>query len=248
MISAYHFFENASSPRDPTLEETARTIKSRQAKNICLGILATLDTPDIHDMIKQQFETATCATDRLSAFAAYLNSSAPDKFEVLRAFEAESKQNLVAWEAFLSVIGSNSSADAVELVREMERSDAFRIEQANDQRALYGSFARNRKKSLQTKEGRALFEEILRKLAPVNEYSTVNMLNAFANIDQMESKYHIPLVKILANLLAELDPLKFPSVYNRIRKLLLGAPKAVKTYGIEHGEIPGLQPAKAEKK
>ncbi len=248
MISAYHFFENASSPWDPTLEETARTIKSRQAKNICLGILATLDTPDIHDMIKQQFETATCATDRLSAFAAYLNSSAPDKFEVLRAFEAESKQNLVAWEAFLSVIGSNSSADAVELVREMERSDAFRIEQANDQRALYGSFARNRKKSLQTKEGRALFEEILRKLAPVNEYSTVNMLNAFANIDQMESKYHIPLVKILANLLAELDPLKFPSVYNRIRKLLLGAPKAVKTYGIEHGEIPGLQPAKAEKK
>ncbi|MDD2615372.1 MAG: M1 family metallopeptidase, partial [Methanosarcina sp.] len=248
MISAYHFFENASSPWDPTLEETARTIKSRQAKNICLGILATLDTPDIHDMIKQQFETATCATDRLSAFAAYLNSSAPDKFEILRAFEAESKKSLVAWEAFLSVIGSNSSADAVELVREMERSDAFRIEQANDQRALYGSFARNRKKSLQTKEGRALFEEILRKLAPVNEYSTVNMLNAFANIDQMESKYHISLVKILANLLAELDPLKFPSVYNRIRKLLLGAPKAVKTYGIEHGEIPGLQPAKAEKK
>ena len=242
MISAYHFFENASSPRDPTLEETARTIKSRQAKNICLGILATLDTPDIHEMIKQQFETATCATDRLSAFAAYLNSSAPDKFEILRAFEAESKKSLVAWEAFLSVIGSNSSADAVELVREMERSDAFRIEQANDQRALYGSFARNRKKSLQTKEGRALFEEILRKLAPVNEYSTVNMLNAFANIDQMESKYHIPLVKILANLLAELDPLKFPSVYNRIRKLLLGAPKAVKTYGIEHGDIPGLQP------
>ena len=242
MISAYHFFENASSPRDPTLEETARTIKSRQAKNICLGILAALDTPDIHDMIKQQFETATCATDRLSAFATYLNSSAPDKFEILRAFEAESKKSLVAWEAFLSVIGSNSSADAVELVREMERSDAFRIEQANDQRALYGSFARNRKKSLQTKEGRALFEEILRKLAPVNEYSTVNMLNAFANIDQMESKYHISLVKILANLLAELDPLKFPSVYNRIRKLLLGAPKAVKTYGIEHGDIPGLQP------
>lgn len=248
VISAYHFFESASSPRDPTLEETARTIKSRQAKNICLNILATLDTSDIHAMIKQQFEAATCATDRLSAFAAYMNSSAPDKIEVLRAFEAESKKSLVAWEAFLSVIGSNSSADVVELVMEMERSDAFRIEQTNDQRALYGSFARNRKKSLQTEEGRALFAEILRKLAPVNEYSTVNMLNAFANIDQMESKYHIPLVKILADLLAELDALKFPSVYNRIRKLLLGAPNAVKTYGIEHGEIPGLQPGNAEKK
>ena len=198
-------------------------------------------------MIKQQFETATCATDRLSAFAAYLNSSAPDKIEVLRAFEAESKQNLVAWEAFLAVIGSNSSVDAVELVREMERSDAFRIEQTNDQRALYGSFARNRKKSLQTEEGRALFAEILRKLAPVNEYSTVNMLNAFANIDQMEAKYHTPLVKILADLLAELDAQKFPSVYNRVRKLLLGAPKAVEAYGIDTWRNSGSAAGKSEK-
>ncbi len=248
VISAYRFFEGSSVPRDSTLEETARVIKTRQAKNVCLNILATLDTPDIHALIKQQFETATCATDRLSAFAAYLNSSAPDKIEVLRAFEAESKQNLIAWEAFLAVIGNNSSIDAVELVREMERSAAFRIEQTNDQRALYGSFARNRKKCLQTEGGRALFAEILKKLATVNEYSTVNLLNAFANIDQMESKYHIPLVKILADLLGELDSQKFPSVYNRIRKLLLGAPKAVKTYGIEHGEIKALQLEKPGKK
>ena len=248
LISAYHFFENASVPRDSSLEETARVIKSRQAKNICLGVLATLDTPDTHTIIKQQFENATCATDRLSAFGAYLNSSAPDKIEVLRSFEAESKKNLIAWEAFLSAIGSNSSVDAVELVREMERSDAFRIEQTNDQRALYGSFARNRKKSLQTEEGRTLFAEILRKLAYVNEFSTVNMLNAFANIDQMETKYHIPLVKILADLLGELDSQKFPSVYNRIRKLLLGAPKAVKAYGIEHGEIQALGTESSEKK
>ncbi|AKB74632.1 Membrane alanine aminopeptidase N [Methanosarcina lacustris Z-7289] len=248
LISSYHFFENVSVPGDASLEETARVIKGRQAKNVCLGVLATLDTPDIHTLIKQQFETATCATDRLSAFAAYLNSSAPDKIEVLRAFEAESKQNLISWEAFLAVIGNNSSVDAVELVREMERSAAFRIEQTNDQRALYGSFARNRKKSLQTEEGRTLFAEILKKLAVVNEYSTVNMLNAFANIDQMESKYHIPLVKILADLLGELDSQKFPSVYNRIRKLLLGAPKAVKTYGIEHGEIKALQSEKPVQK
>lgn len=244
LISTYNFFENASVPGDASLEETARVIKGRQAKNVCLGVLATLDTPDIHTLIKQQFETAACATDRLSAFAAYLNSSAPDKIEVLRAFETESKQNLISWEAFLAVIGNNSSVDSVELVREMERSAAFRIEQTNDQRALYGSFARNRKKSLQTEEGRTLFAEILKKLAAVNEYSTVNMLNAFANIDQMEAKYHIPLVKILADLLSELDSQKFPSVYNRIRKLLLGAPKAVKTYGIEHGEIKALQSEK----
>ena len=240
VISAYHYFESSTVPKNTTIEEIARVIKMRQAKNICLGILATLDTPDIHTIIKQQFETATCATDRLSAFAAYLNSSAPDKIELLRAFEAESKQNLVAWESFLEVIGNNNSTDAVELVRETERSKTFRIEQANDQRALYGSFARNRKKSLQTEEGRALFAEILRKLTPVNEYSTVNMLNAFANIDHMEAKYHVPLVKILADLLEEIDAQKYPSVYNRIKQLLFGTPTAVKKYTIEYGEIKAV--------
>ena len=59
---------------------------------------------------------------------------------------------------------------------------------------------------------------------------------------------HIPLVKILADLLEELDAQKFPSVYNRARKLLLGAPKAVKAYGIEYREIQALQPENPEKK
>jgi aminopeptidase N len=248
LVSAYRFYEDASIPRDESLAEAARVIKSRQARNFCLWILASLDTPDIHTLIKQQFENATCATDRLSAFSAYMNSSAPDKIELLRLFEAESKKNLIAWEAFLSAIGNNSSIDVVELVREMERSNAFRIEQTNDQRALYGSFARNRKKSLQTKEGRLLFKEILIKLARVNEYSTVSLLNSFADIDKMGSEYHIPLVKILATLLKELDPQAYPSVYNRARKLLLGAPNAVKAYSKVFGEIEALRPEPTAKK
>jgi aminopeptidase N len=247
LLSAYRYFEEASVPKDSSLEEEARVIKTRQAKNVCLGILAALDTPDVHGLIKQQFEEATCASDRLSAFAAYLDSSAPDKVDILRAFEAESKQNLVAWEAFLGVIARSSSADAVELVREMEKSEAFRIEQANDQRALYANFARNRKKSLQTEEGRRFMAEALRKLAPVNEYSTAHMLNTFADVDLMEKEYRLPLAKLLADLLADLDPEKVPSVYNRARKLLLGNPKAVGEYESEYGKIPALGPESPKK-
>jgi len=242
IISAYRYFEEASAAKGETLEEEARIIKNRQAKNVCLGILASLDSPEVHGLIKQQFEDATCASDKLAAFAAYLDSSAPDKVDVLRAFEAESKQNLVAWEAFLGVIARSSSADAVELVREMERSEAFRIEQANDQRALYANFARNRKKSLQTEEGRTFMAETLRKLAPVNEYSSVHMLNTFADIDLMEKEYRLPLAKLLADLLADLDPESVPSVYNRARKLLLGNKKSLGEYESEYGKIPALEP------
>ncbi|WP_440956175.1 DUF3458 domain-containing protein [Methanosarcina sp. Mfa9] len=247
LLSAYRYFEEASAAKGETLKEEARIIKNRQAKNVCLGILASLDTPEVHGLIKQQFEAASCASDRLSAFAAYLDSSAPDKVDILRAFEAESKQDLVAWEAFLGVIARSSSADAVELVREMEKSEAFRIEQANDQRALYANFARNRKKSLQTEEGRRFMAETLRKLAPVNEYSTVHMLNTFADIDLMEKEYRLPLAKLLADLLADLDPEKVPSVYNRARKLLLGNSRSLGEYESEYGKNPALEPEKQKK-
>ena len=46
----------------------------------------------------------------------------------------------------------------------------------------------------------------------------------------------------------DIDAQKYPSVYNRVRKLLLGAPHAVNEYTMMHGEIKALQPEKPEKK
>ena len=63
----------------------------------------------------------------------------------------------------------------------------------------------------------------------------------------MEEKYHVPLVKILAKLLEELDPEKTPSVYNRVKKLLIGAPKALGEYEAEYGKISVLSWEKATK-
>ncbi|MCD4821403.1 MAG: M1 family metallopeptidase [Methanococcoides sp.] len=240
MLNVYHKYVALSVPANDTLEEQARCIKARQVKNLVLRILATLDTPFVQQLCKKQFYEASCATDKLAAFDRYINSSAEDKMDLLEMFMEGSKKNLVAWEAFLSIVAGNSSTEAVSLVRQIEVSESFRIEQANDQRALYGGFARNRKISLQTEAGRELLREILFKLSNVNEYSTTNMLNVFANIDLMEEEYYVPLVDILAQMLKELDAEKVPSVYNRVRKLLKGAPKAVGIYQEEIGAIEGF--------
>jgi aminopeptidase N len=240
LLNVYHKYLALSVPANDTLEEQARCIKARQVKNLVLRILATLDTSFVQQLCKKQFYESSCASDKLAAFDRYINSSADDKMELLEMFMEESKKNLVAWEAFLSIVAGNSSTDAVSLVRQIEVSESFRIEQANDQRALYGGFARNRKISLQTEAGRELLREILFKLSNVNEYSTTNMLNVFANIDLMEDVYHVPLVDILAQMLKELDSEKVPSVYNRVRKLLKGAPKAVARYQGEIGAIEGF--------
>ncbi len=223
------------------LEDEARAIRRRQRRNACLEILAACDTPEVHRLIAGQFREAAAATDRLAAFGLILESSAPERLDILRAFCAESAKSPVAWESFLAVVAGSDCDDLVEILRRIESSPAFTVEQAGEQRALYGRFALNRKRSLETEEGRAYLAEVLRRLARVNEYSTVRALDAFAFIDAMEPRHRAPAAGVLADLLASLDPDAHPAVYNNARRFLLGAPAAVRAYEAEHGAIPALR-------
>jgi aminopeptidase N len=53
----------------------------------------------------------------------------------------------------------------------------------------------------------------------------------------MDSEYHVPLVSILVEAMEHIDSEKTPSVYNRIKKLLFGAPSGVKKYEEIYGKI-----------
>ncbi|ABN58116.1 MULTISPECIES: M1 family metallopeptidase [Methanoculleus] len=222
------------------LEEEAAAIRQRQRKNACLSILATRDTPEVHRLLLRQFREATAATDRLTAFSLILESSAPERQEILESFAAESARSPGAWESFLAAVAGSDCDDLVPILQRIESSPAFAFEQADQQRALYGRFALNRKRSLETEEGRAYLAEVLRRLAPVNEYSAVRALDAFAFIDGMEPRHRVPAVAVLADLLSTLDPGAHPAIYNNARRFLLGAPKAVRAYETEHGAIPAL--------
>ena len=237
LIDLYHTYSTPAH-KSTYLGQMVADIRGRQVKNVCLSVLATLDTPGIHRLIRSQFDMSTSATDRLSAFILYLDSSAPDKENLLETFESESAQHPVSWEAYLTAVAQNSSDDAVSMVRRAEASDTFRIEQANDQRALYARFAMNRKISLQTEEGRKFMTSMLARLAPVNEYSTGRALQAFAGIEKMEEEYQAEVVKILVDLMATLGPDTTPSVHNTVLRILGGSPGAVRAYETTFGPIP----------
>jgi aminopeptidase N len=239
LLDLYSSVNFPDARRDTILEEHL-AIKRRQIKNTALSVLSRLGTPDIHRLIKDQFTSSLSASDKLVAFGLYMDSQAGDRQEMLDSFEQESKKNPVSWENFLAAIAANSSPEVLDLVSRVEHSDAFRIEQANDQRALYGRFALNRKKSLQTEEGRAFVQKTLLNLAPVNEHSAVSMLRVFGPLDVMEEADQVPLTGVLARLLHDLDPAKTPSVYNTARRILAGAPRAVQKYEEQKGKIPVL--------
>jgi aminopeptidase N len=240
LLDIYHAGNFFDARRD-MLHLESLAIKRRQIKNTALAVLSRLNTPDIHHLIKDQFTGSFSATDKLVAFSLYMDSSAGDRPVMLDSFEQESKKNPVSWENFLAVIAANSSPDVLDLISQLEQSDTFRIEKANDQRALYGRFALNRKKSLQTEQGRSFLQKTLLKLAPINEYSTVSMLRVFGALDAMEEADQVPLVGILARLLIDLDLEKTPSVYNTARRILTGAPHAVQKFEQKQGSIPALR-------
>ncbi|MDD1719929.1 MAG: M1 family metallopeptidase [Methanoregulaceae archaeon] len=240
LLSLYNSFPGSGQP-EFRMEERIKAIKDRQLKNAALALLARTNTPEIHELLRRQIAEPGSATDRNTAFALYLDSSAPDKIPVMGSFASRASRDLVAWEGFLSACGGASGDDAIDIVHRAERSAAFRIDQANDQRALYLRFARNRKVSLETSEGRTLLLAILRKLASVNEFSTVEVLQSFDAIDLMEERHQVPLVGILVTFLRELDPVKSPGLRNTIRRLLLGAPGAVARFEEVNGRIGPIQ-------
>jgi aminopeptidase N len=236
-LKALYHHKDRVIPLTALLEYQASAIRERQLKNRCLGLLAMLDTPEIHDMIRAQINGGGVATDRLWAFGLYLNSTAPDRLNILESFEQESSTHPVAWEACLAAVGGCSAPDVVSLIRAAESLPSFRINQVNDHRALYGSFAANRKMSLENSNGRELFGEILVRLAPINQNSTVNLLRAFGAVDLMEPVFHVPLVELLIAVRDDLDPGRFPVIQNTIRRLLIGSPIAVRAYEKTHGRL-----------
>jgi len=226
-------------PLTEPMDVQVGAIKKRQVKNTCLALLSTLDSPAIHSLIRAQIATGAVATDRMRAFSLYLNSMAPDRLEVMQKVAKDAAGHPVSWEAYLTAVGGCSAPDAVTLIRQAEKSRRFDITQVNDQRALYGSFAANRKVSLQTAEGRKLLKEILLRLAPVNQNSVVSLLRAFDTVDLMEEEYHEPLIDLLVSVQKSLDPSREAVVLHTIRRLLIGAPRAVQAWEATHGPVPG---------
>ncbi|MBI5002468.1 aminopeptidase N C-terminal domain-containing protein [Candidatus Woesearchaeota archaeon] len=210
------------------IEQQLAGMKNRDLKLLCLGVLASFDNEEVWKMMKDLLKTASHATDKNAAMSLYINSHAPDKHKSLMEFKKEAEQHLVSWENFLRIVGSNNSADAVTLIKEIKKDKKFRIEQSNDQRGLYLSFAANRKKSLF--DDLPYFVEIIIRISKLNEYTGFHFLSAFTDLEKMDLADQVRLVDALQMVRKELNKKEHPSVYNNIDRILKGCPKAVKAW------------------
>jgi aminopeptidase N len=212
------------------VDSRCKELKFRAVKNRLLTYLAELDNDYIYQILKDQFYNSKNASDRVHAFHLYLNTTAKDKKALILEYQTVACKNLVAWETFLSAVARNNSVDHLDLIREVESLEHFRIDQANDQRALIVGFAMNKKNSLLKPEGRAYLKEKVIQLAQINEYSTGRLLKVFGAIDKLEKSYRADVYKILVDLIDALDSKAYPSVFNTVKRIMAGSPLAKADY------------------
>lgn len=233
-LNALYAAYNISERPTTAPAELARIFKTRAVKNLILTHLAAFDTPDIHAVLKTAYETATNATDRMTAFTLYLSGTAPDRISLLDTELARAKTDPVAWENFLAATAASSSPDTVTYLRRIEQSGNFHIEQAGESRFLYLRFAANRKLSLETDTGRAFLSSSLITLARVNEYISTGILSVFSHLDRYDAPVRDACFTILTDLVTTVPETEAPSVIRTARCIIEKSPKAKEAYNQTH--------------
>lgn len=176
-------------PSSSFLEGYDIAIKRRKMHVLALSYLAHLDTPEIHTLLRETYENTQFASLRYAAISLYLDSCAPDKYEVYDHFVSYAKNSLRTWPSLLRITASIDNEDVFDLMRRLEESEHFRIESANDQRGLYLLFANNKKWSLLTSQGRSFLQERIQRLAPINDFNTAQLIEfAFSNIQHLKKE------------------------------------------------------------
>ena len=193
--------------------------KANSVKNLVLTILASLDTPDVHSLIRTQYRNANSATNRLAALSLYLSSSASDRMEILLEELARSAHHPLAFENFIAA-AANTARDTVSYLKVIEASPKFHIEQAGEARSLYLRFAQNRKVSLETEDGREFLKASIIRLSKVNAYITTGMLSVFSHMKEYPEELKEKLMAVLLEIEGAVSAEESPAVYQTAKQIL----------------------------
>ena len=193
--------------------------KANAVKNLILTILASLDTPDVHCLIRTQYRNANSATNRLAALSLYLSSSASDRMDILLEELARSAEHPLAFENFIAA-SANTAHDTVSYLKVIEASPKFHIEQAGEARSLYLRFAQNRKVSLETEDGREFLKASIIRLSKVNAYITTGMLSVFSHMKEYPDELKEKLMAVLLEIESSVSPDESPAVYQTAKQIL----------------------------
>lgn len=114
--------------------------KFRALKNVCLGYLSVLGTPEYRSLCAQQFNTESNMTNRIAALSCLVEFEGVVVDDALAQYFTEFSENALAMDKWFSVQALSSRGDTLEKVKALESNPKFSLSNPNKVRALIGAF------------------------------------------------------------------------------------------------------------
>ena len=120
---------------------TADAVGRRRLRNLCLGYLMMLETPELIDMGYAQFQTGANMTDVMAALSCLTHCDCRQRQLALDAFYERWQNEPLVVDKWLSIQAVSRLPGVLSQVNALKTHSAFNIKNPNKVRALIGAFA-----------------------------------------------------------------------------------------------------------
>jgi aminopeptidase N len=166
----------SSAAYDPSHEHRAR----RSLKNISLSYLASLNEPEISELLVNEYKNATNMTDQVSALAAPCQNPGDARSQALSDFYDQWKEEALVMNKWLALQAMSDVPGNVEHVRSLLEHPAFDIRNPNKVYSLIGGFCASAV-NFHAKDGSGykFLADIVLELDKLNPQVASRMISAF---------------------------------------------------------------------
>lgn len=122
---------------------TQQAINDRRLKNVVLGYLATLESPESRQLSVDQFNSADNMTDSQAALRVLVDIGGAACDEALQAFSQRWKHNPLVLDKWFGLQAVSRREDTLDRVVQLTSHADFQLTNPNRVRSLLGSFSQN---------------------------------------------------------------------------------------------------------
>jgi aminopeptidase N len=212
-FAAVDTYRPAVEPRDG--------IEDRALKAVLLRTLVEADTPEVQALAEAHYRAAWNISDKTAALHALNQGTHPRRAALLEDAFTAWHGHLNGYTAYLGVIASGRAPDTFDAVAREEARPLFDPRHPNHTRALYLALAANNA-LLWTERGLRWAAQTACKLAPVNENTTLRLIDAFRLVAKLPPDLRPQVAHTLETILDGVDAARCPSVAGRVRAYLGG--------------------------
>jgi len=193
----------------------------RRLKAVLLRSIVEANSLNTQAIAEEHFRKAWHISDKFNALGCIQASRHPRRRDLMEEGYRLWKDHHAAYSSYLTLAGTGREDDVFEMIENEERRPAFNRYHPSHTRALYTSLVHNNK-MVWTDRGIRWVAETVRRLTPINEYVTLQVLACFQQVRNLAPDLKPKVVEALREIQSGVDAGAHPSVAGRVAAYLQG--------------------------